>query len=104
VLGSGGSNRIRSVVFQALVNALAFQRPLHETIDAARLHVEGRRLWFEDVGRGNGAGSALMRNWPGSTAFDGTNMYFGGVHAVDMTDEGPHAVAAGRRGGGVALG
>ncbi len=104
VLGSGGSNRIRSVVFQALVNALAFNRPLAETIDAARLHVEGRRLWFEDVGLGNGAGSALMRNWPGSTAFDGTNMYFGGVHAVDMTDEGPHAVADGRRGGGVALG
>ena len=104
VLGSGGSNRIRSVVFQALVNSLTFGRPLEEAISAPRLHVEGRQLWFEDAGLPNEAGAALRRNWPGCTSFSDTNMYFGGVHAVAMGEQGPEAVADGRRGGGVAIG
>jgi gamma-glutamyltranspeptidase/glutathione hydrolase len=41
-LGSGGSNRIRSAILQALLNLLAYQRPLDEAVNAARLHVEGR--------------------------------------------------------------
>jgi hypothetical protein len=46
-LGSGGSNRIRSAILQALLNLLAYRRPLDEAVNAARLHVEGRKLWFE---------------------------------------------------------
>ena len=103
VLGSGGSNRIRSVVLQALVNALAWRRPLREAITAPRLHVEGQRLWFEDVDLPAGAAAALRADWPGATAFAERNMYFGGVHAVALGPGGTEAVADHRRGGGVAL-
>ncbi len=45
-LGSGGSNRIRTAVLQALLNLLAFGMPLEEAIAAPRLHVEGDKLEF----------------------------------------------------------
>jgi gamma-glutamyltranspeptidase/glutathione hydrolase len=41
-LGSGGSNRIRSAILQALLNLLLYRRPPDEAVNAARLHVEGQ--------------------------------------------------------------
>ena len=102
VLGSGGSNRIRSVVFQALVNALVFKRPLAEAITAPRLHVEGQRLWFEDADLPAATAAAIAASWPDATSFAARNMYFGGVHAVAVDGQQAVAVADHRRGGGVA--
>ncbi len=81
-LGSGGSNRIRSALLQALVNYLGFRRPLPAAITDDRLHVEGDRLWFEATDMDERAVNALQAGWSKATRFGARNMFFGGVHAA----------------------
>lgn len=101
-LGSGGSNRIRSAILQALLNLLSYRRPLDEAINAPRLHVEGRKLWFESDGLGAGAAACLQQAWPGATRFDVNSMFFGGVNTVAYRD-GDFQGAGDRRRGGVVV-
>jgi gamma-glutamyltranspeptidase/glutathione hydrolase len=101
-LGSGGSNRIRSAILQALLNLLLYRRPLDEAVNSARLHVEGRKLWFEDVGLAAVAADALQTAWPGATRFDSTSMFFGGVNCV-ASSNGHLSGAGDRRRGGVVV-
>jgi gamma-glutamyltranspeptidase/glutathione hydrolase len=102
VLGSGGSNRIRSVVYQGLLNRLHFHRDLDEAMNAPRLHVEGDHLWFEAADLKPEAIDRLLQEWPGATQFPAPNMFFGGVHAVAL-EEGEWVGAGDRRRGGVAM-
>jgi gamma-glutamyltranspeptidase/glutathione hydrolase len=101
-LGSGGSNRIRSAILQALLNLLSYHRPLDEAINAPRLHVEGRKLWFESDGLGPGTADRLQQAWPDATRFDVNSMFFGGVTAVAHF-EGGYRGAGDRRRGGVVV-
>jgi len=103
VLGSGGSNRIRSAVTSALVNALGFGRDLDRSVNAPRLHVEGDQLWFEADEAHTDASEALEAAWPGAARFPGRNMFFGGVHAVGRTEAGLVGGGDRRRGGAVAV-
>ncbi len=98
-LGSGGSNRIRSAILQALLNLLLYRQPLTPAIDAARLHVEGRRLWFESPGLSEDVASSLQQQWPECTRFDNASMFFGGVNAVADLEDSLQGVADRRRGG-----
>lgn len=101
-LGSGGSNRIRSAILQALLNVLAYRRPLGEAVNAPRLHVEGQRLWFESAGLGAGAAEALQTAWPAATRFDEASVFFGGVNCV-ASGHGRLYGAGDRRRGGVVV-
>ncbi|HRF13203.1 MAG TPA: gamma-glutamyltransferase [Candidatus Accumulibacter phosphatis] len=101
-LGSGGSNRIRSAILQALLNLLAYRRPLDEALNAARLHVEGSKLWFENVGLATATADALQQAWPAATRFDETSMFFGGVNGVASAN-GRLSGAGDRRRGGVVV-
>jgi len=98
-LGSGGSSRLRSAIFQVLSNMLDFKLPLSEAVDAPRVHFEDGILQLEG-GIKDGVADELttkhnykVNRWPGR------NMFFGGVHATAKENE--HWVAAGdaRRGG-----
>jgi len=100
VLGTGGSNRIRSALLQTLLHVLASGRSLEEAVVAPRMHVEGERLWLERQGLPEGTEDALRSVWPGLVGFDERNMYFGGVHAVG-SDGGLHGAGDPRRGGSV---
>lgn len=100
VLGTGGSNRIRSALVQTLLHVLASGRSLEEAVVAPRMHVEGERLWLERADLPMGSEDALRRAWPGAITFEGRNMYFGGVHAVGH-DGGLHGAGDPRRGGSV---
>ena len=103
VLGSGGSNRIRSAILQALLAVVVHERSLDEAIEAPRLHVEGDRLWWEAAGIDEAAASALLAAWPNATRFDEPNLFFGGVHAVTRAPDGTlHGAGDPRRGGTVA--
>ena len=82
VLGSGGSNRIRSAILQGLVNVLLFECDLPEAVTAPRMHVEGGALSFEEQGLPAPALEALLRRFPDATRFAERNMFFGGIHAV----------------------
>jgi len=101
-LGSGGSNRIRSAILQALLNVLAYRRPLDEAVNASRQHVEGRQLWFESGGLDTEAATALQAVWPGATRFDSASMFFGGVNCVASSD-GQLSGSGDRRRGGVVM-
>lgn len=100
VLGTGGSNRIRSALVQTLLHVLASGRSLEEAVIAPRMHVEGERLWLERSGLPEGTEAALRQAWPGAIGFDERNMYFGGVHAVGHLG-GLHGAGDPRRGGSV---
>ncbi|MBN2800657.1 MAG: gamma-glutamyltransferase [Deltaproteobacteria bacterium] len=81
-LGSGGSNRIRSVVFQVLLRHLGAGSPLEEAVLAPRLHVEGESLALEAEGLPPAALAALTARWSQHSVFSERSLYFGGVHAV----------------------
>lgn len=82
VLGSGGSNRIRSAILQTLLAYLPGHRSLEAAVGAARLHIEGQRLWLETGDLPPHAVSELAARWPNTTRFEQPNLFFGGVHAV----------------------
>jgi gamma-glutamyltranspeptidase/glutathione hydrolase len=80
-LGSGGSMRIRSAIFQVLANLLHLGEPLAEAVAAGRLHVEEGLVNIEagipeDIAADLAAGFKAAQRWPEP------NMFFGGVHAV----------------------
>lgn len=94
VLGSGGSNRIRSAILQVLINLLDFGLPLAEAVGRPRLHAETGRLDLEpgyEPALVAAVGSALddYRIWPAA------NLFFGGVHSVRAGRHGANACGAG---------
>ena len=97
VLGSAGSNRIRSAILQVVVNVVDRGLSAGAAIDAPRLHVEGGVLYAEPgAGLGGLAGDEreIVR-------FREPNLFFGGVQAVER-DPRSGAISGGgdpRRGG-----
>ena len=102
-LGSGGSNRIRSAILQVLANKLEFGMSLEQAVKAPRLHLEGSHLNVEN-GFSSVVLDALEAEWPGVEQWSGSNLFFGGVHAVErLADGGFHAAGDPRRGGAIAF-
>jgi gamma-glutamyltranspeptidase/glutathione hydrolase len=98
VLGSAGSNRIRSALLQVIVNTVDLGLPVQAAVDAPRLHAEDGVVLAEP-GIDTAALAAAGRR---ASRFRARNTYFGGVQAVART--GP-VLAGGcdpRRGGAVA--
>ena len=101
VLGSGGSNRIRSAILQALVNRLDFGLPLEAAIAAPRLHVEGDRLHLE-AGPRPDVQHAVAGRFPDHKLWPEPSLFFGGVNAVQVGLRGGAEAAADPRRGGAA--
>lgn len=80
-LGSGGSNRIRSVLLQVLVGVLDHGRPIDAAIRAPRMHTDDGVHLLHEV-RDPEVLTALSAEWPELTAFAEPHLYFGGVHAA----------------------
>lgn len=98
VLGSGGSNRIRSAILQVLAARLDFGLPLTEAVERPRLHVEGERLEIEG-GFDETVVRALEKRWPEHRVWPDRNLFFGGAHAVASGPEGFSGAGDPRRGG-----
>ena len=83
ILGSGGSNRIRSAIVQVVLNCIDKGMQLEEAILSPRIHLEGNKLYFEP-------GIAFSDNdVPDHIAlhpFEEKNLFFGGVNAVGVTE------------------
>jgi gamma-glutamyltranspeptidase / glutathione hydrolase len=98
VLGSGGSERIRSALVQVVAALVIDDLPLRDAVLAPRLHVSdgasGEVVQLEP-GLERDAVADLASRWP-VNEWTGTDLYFGGVHAVDTA--GTH-VGDPRRGG-----
>jgi gamma-glutamyltranspeptidase/glutathione hydrolase len=96
VLGSAGSNRIRSAILQVISNVVDRGMGLTEAVEAPRLHWEEGVLYVEPGAEPTDLeGIAIAR-------FNGPNIFFGGCQAVRRDTEG-RMVGAGdpRRGGAV---
>ncbi len=92
VLGSGGSNRIRSANTQVILNLLCHKMNLKDAIDLPRFHLENTTLYSEPniLIPDNRLKKKLTIN-----QFDEKNLFFGGVNAVSDSE----AVGDSRRGG-----
>ncbi|NNF77306.1 MAG: Gamma-glutamyltranspeptidase [Rhizobiales bacterium] len=101
-LGSGGSNRIRSAIFQVLAALCLRNEDLAEAIAAARLHIEGGHLDFEDQFDGASA-DQLRLLCPDHRAWPEPNMFFGGVHAAMQDCDANLSGVGDRRRDGIAL-
>jgi gamma-glutamyltranspeptidase / glutathione hydrolase len=87
VVGSSGSNRLRSAITQVIVNVIDHGMSVADAVSFPRVHVEHDRLDCEggfDPGQLDlleQAGERLVR-------FDGLNLYFGGANAVACHADG----------------
>jgi len=98
VLGSAGSNRIRSALLQVIVGAIDHGLDAAAAVEAPRLHFEDGLVYVEpgiDADALEAAGRTLAR-------FRDRNLFFGGCQAVERTAAG--VLSGGgdpRRGGAV---
>ena len=96
VLGSGGSNRIRTAVAQVIANLVAFGMPSARAVDCPRIHVEHGRLDIEP-GWSDAAVAALAEGFPDARIWPDRNLFFGGVHVAAAGAEGFEAAGDPRR-------
>jgi gamma-glutamyltranspeptidase/glutathione hydrolase len=100
VLGSAGSNRIRSAILQTIVGVVDHGLAAQAAVDAPRLHFEDGVVYAEpgiDVDALRAAGRDVA-------PFRAPNLFFGGVQAVERDAVSGALSGAGdpRRGGAVA--
>lgn len=97
VLGTGGSNRIKTTLFQVINQLLNHDKILKHAVEAPRMHFENGHL---DIEPGFTADDmdALKRANPIHTEWLNHNLYFGGVNAV-QTGQTTAAVGDFRRHG-----
>jgi len=100
VIGSAGSVRLAGAIAQV---TWRFLHGMHvaDAIRAPRLHVEGTTVHLE-----GGWPAADVARLPASwdvNRWDGLNLYFGGVQAVEHTAEGSFRAAGDPRRGGVGI-
>ncbi|MFM7427368.1 MAG: gamma-glutamyltransferase [Elainella sp.] len=120
VLGSGGSNRIRTAILQVISNLLDFGMPIEQAVSASRVHWEAGRFNLEPGLVERVAGQLISSqtaaeppNGPATSVLDSSqfpfngdleiwsqqNMFFGGVHAVSPIAERFAGAGDGRRHG-----
>jgi gamma-glutamyltranspeptidase/glutathione hydrolase len=106
VMGSGGSNRIRTALSQVLVNLIDRGVPLVDAVEAPRLHVEAGdppAVDFELPGLPEAEREALAAAFPQARGWPERSMFFGGVHAALRDARGSLSAAGDPRRDGVAL-
>ena len=101
VVGSAGSVRLAGAIAQVVWSALRGSRPVGESIDAPRMHVDGSTVhleggWAEDATLRLGDGWEVVR-------WDGLNLFFGGVQAVARSADGTLSAAGDPRRGGAGV-
>jgi len=81
LLGSAGSNRIRSAILQTIVNFLLFRMELEKAVGAPRLHYENLEVFLEP-GFPEESVEEIKKHYK-AVLFSEKNLFFGGVQAVD---------------------
>jgi gamma-glutamyltranspeptidase/glutathione hydrolase len=99
VLGSAGSNRIRSAILQTVLRVIDDGMPAPEAVEAPRVHFEDGVVYAEpgaDTAGLEAAGRAIGR-------FRERNLFFGGVQAVERDASGRFWGGGDPRRGGAAV-
>ena len=97
VLGSGGSNRIRSAIVQAISNHIDFKMDPDDTVNAPRIHWERNHLDVEPGYNESIIHDIILPPESEIIKWTAKNMYFGGVHAVFKDGHGNLVPAGDRR-------
>jgi gamma-glutamyltranspeptidase/glutathione hydrolase len=100
VVGSAGSMRLAGAIAQVTWRVLQGV-PVARAIESPRLHVDGDTLHLEGGWADDGLGS-LPSSWD-VVRWEGINLFFGGVQAVERTANGALAAAGDPRRGGAGL-
>jgi gamma-glutamyltranspeptidase/glutathione hydrolase len=98
VLGSGGSNRLRTAILQAIINIVDFGLSPRQVVDEPRIHFEGDVLELEG-GYNPDAADALERMGYQVNRWSSRSMFFGGVHMAVEGADGLDGAGDKRRGG-----
>ena len=98
VFGSGGSSRIRTAIFQVLLNLIDFEMSLNESIKAPRIHIEEKKLHVEK-GFNSGQLKKLKDLYPNHKIWSEKSLFFGGAHSVSFGPDGYSGAGDERRGG-----
>ncbi len=99
VVGSAGSSRLAGAILQVVVNVGARGLGVAEAVEAPRLHFENGVAHCEDPAAADeleAAGRPVVR-------WRARNLFFGGVSAVEIRDDGSVAGAGDPRRGGAAV-
>jgi len=99
VLGSAGSTRLHGAIMQVVANVAARGLGVEEAVDAPRMHFESGVAHCEDPAAADeleAAGYPVVR-------WRQRNLFFGGVSAVEIRDDGSLAGAGDPRRGGAAV-
>ena len=99
VLGSAGSNRIRSAILQTIVRTIDERLPARDAVEAPRVHFEDGVVYAEpgvDTRALEAAGRPIAR-------FRERNLFFGGVQAVGRDPAGALGGGGDPRRGGTAI-
>jgi gamma-glutamyltranspeptidase/glutathione hydrolase len=99
VLGSAGSNRIRSAIIQTIMRVVDDGMRVAEAVGAPRLHFEEGVIYAEPGIKEADVGPAAR----GFAAFGERNLFFGGVQAVQRDPDGRLWGAGDPRRGGAAI-
>jgi gamma-glutamyltranspeptidase/glutathione hydrolase len=103
VLGSGGSNRIRTAILQVISNLIDFDMSIEAAVSSPRIHWEAG-VFNVEPGFGNLIIDRTTFPFDGQVELWGQqNMFFGGVHAVTRNSAGLAGSGDQRRGGVVAV-
>ena len=98
VLGSAGSNRIRSAILQTILGVVERGLDVSAAVEAPRVHLEAGVVYAEPGIELGGLGGREV------VAFRDRNLFFGGVQAVQRAPGGAlHGAGDPRRGGAVAV-
>jgi gamma-glutamyltranspeptidase/glutathione hydrolase len=99
VLGSAGSNRIRSAILQTIIRVVDDGLAAGEAVEAPRVHFEDGVVYAEpgvDTGPLERAGRPIAR-------FRELNLFFGGVQAAARDERGRFSGGGDPRRGGAAI-
>ncbi|NPA54675.1 MAG: gamma-glutamyltransferase [Aquificae bacterium] len=80
ILGSAGSNRIRSAIIQTVLNVLVFRKHVKEAVELPRIHYENGIVYFEP-----GFNQEVIektKQFYKTILFKEKSLFFGGVQAV----------------------
>jgi gamma-glutamyltranspeptidase/glutathione hydrolase len=87
VLGSGGSNRIRTAILQVISNIVDFKMHVDMAVNSPRVHWENNVFNIEP-GFSQETIKAILSSTHEVVLWNKKNMFFGGVHTVMENSEG----------------
>jgi gamma-glutamyltranspeptidase/glutathione hydrolase len=99
VLGSGGSNRIRTAILQVICNLVDFKMSIKEAVESPRVHWENNIFSVEPPLLRDNINSLNLNESTKIVLWKAKNMFFGGVHGAKKNDPSFEGIGDPRREG-----